>query len=285
MQKLEELIGQLLNNEAYQMKVRKAGVFRFPIHYRYQPHRHVEYEINYVSSGNCVMHFGEEYVPLRQGACIIIPPYYEHGFIVDLKGGCKITQVEMQIDMPKDSVEPFTYCNGEQPYYVIHNCEDVVTFIEQIAKLYRHEWKNSYTELQLRLAMLQLLIALGHHTDKLDQQLNSIQNEKILWVLNFIHAHYDENIQIEAIAKQAGMSSRYLRKYFAEVVGMSCIEYITILRINKAKELFWETNKNVTEVAMAVGYGSSQYFCRVFRKQVGLTPKEYKTSWKEEQVL
>ena len=88
-------------------------------------------------------------------------------------------------------------------------------------------------------------------------------------------------MQIEDLAARQGISSRFLRRYFTQEIGMSCLDYIQALRLNKAKELLWETSKSVTEIALETGYGTPQYFSRIFRPESGMTPSEYRRSWKE----
>ncbi len=58
------------------------------------------------------------------------------------------------------------------------------------------------------------------------------------------------------------------------------MQYITLLRIGKAKEMLWNTDKSITEIAMSIGFNSSQYFSRVFKNYVGVTPGEYRDSWR-----
>ena len=72
-----------------------------------------------------------------------------------------------------------------------------------------------------------------------------------------------------------------MRKYFSEVMGKTCVEYITELRMEKAKHLLWETNKTILEIAMETGYENAQYFSRVFQKMEGIPPKKYRMLWRE----
>lgn len=99
--------------------------------------------------------------------------------------------------------------------------------------------------------------------------------------MKYLQEHYSETVQIEELAKKWGISSRYIRKYFSEEIGMSCIAYITVMRLNRAKELLWETTKNITDIAMEIGYSTPQYFCRIFKQEVGMSPSAYRASWKE----
>lgn len=59
--------------------------------------------------------------------------------------------------------------------------------------------------------------------------------------------------------------------------------YICTLRLGKAKELLWFSSKSVTEIAMDTGFGSSQYFCRVFQKHEHMSPMEYRNLWKKQE--
>ena len=63
---------------------------------------------------------------------------------------------------------------------------------------------------------------------------------------------------------------------------MGCQTFINSLRINREKELLWFTQKTVTEIAYEAGFGSSQYFCRVFMQYTQTTPLEYRNLWKHQ---
>ena len=61
---------------------------------------------------------------------------------------------------------------------------------------------------------------------------------------------------------------------------MSCTEYITMLRMEKSKEMLWNTDRSITDIAMTMGYSSSQYFSNVFRDYTGMTPGKFRGSWR-----
>lgn len=63
---------------------------------------------------------------------------------------------------------------------------------------------------------------------------------------------------------------------FKSIMKITPMQYIMSLRITAAKGYFDSTNKNITEVASAVGYDNSLYFSRVFKKYTGYSPSEYK---------
>lgn len=273
-------VQQLLENDNSKIEVRKSGTYRFLPSYRYEAHRHIEYEINYVLQGKCMMIFDTEYVPLKAGECIVINPFQNHGFLVDAKSGCKIQQTEMSICIPEDMKETFPFCEKESEYQVLKNCEDLVPVMEQVSRICRCD-KEDYGTTLLHLAVLQLVVTLGYHGKKTRITEAGVRNEKIRDILKFIQEHYQESLQIEELAVSRGISSRFLRKYFTEEIGMSCLDYIQVLRLNKAKELLWETDKSITEIALETGYGTPQYFSRIFRAEIGMTPSKYRSSWRE----
>ena len=72
------------------------------------------------------------------------------------------------------------------------------------------------------------------------------------------------------------MSSYYFSKLFKEVSGYNFIEYVTNMRIDRAKELLSDGRLSMKEICMEVGYGDPNYFSRIFKKCVGVTPTEFR---------
>ena len=72
------------------------------------------------------------------------------------------------------------------------------------------------------------------------------------------------------------ISPYYFSKLFKEETGGNFIDYVTAIRMEKAKELLSSTDKSMKEICSAVGYQDPNYFSRSFKKNVGVTPTEYK---------
>lgn len=108
-------------------------------------------------------------------------------------------------------------------------------------------------------------------TKREEQAANLIHKAKI-----YIDDHFDEDITLDDISRQINISPYYFSKLFKEEVGQSFIEYITGLRMDKAKILLATTNKSMKEICSAIGYADPNYFSRTFKKNVGVTPTEYK---------
>ncbi|MGE6629212.1 AraC family transcriptional regulator [Bacillus sp. NPDC077027] len=104
---------------------------------------------------------------------------------------------------------------------------------------------------------------------------NKSQTLLVERVRQTLHERYMEDISLEICADQEGTSTYTLSKAFKQVTEKNFIEYLTALRIEKAKELLLHTDKKIHDVSEEVGYRHS-YFNRIFKKQVGMPPGVYR---------
>jgi AraC-like DNA-binding protein len=91
----------------------------------------------------------------------------------------------------------------------------------------------------------------------------------------YIQQHYMDNISLDSCAGYTGTSPFLLSKSFKRVTGINFIDYLTELRLDKAKELLRDTDLKMNDVAQQVGYQQS-YFNRIFKKQEDITPTRYR---------
>ncbi len=108
--------------------------------------------------------------------------------------------------------------------------------------------------------------------DMMENRLNSL----ILMAVNYIKENYRKEIALEDISREVNISPHYFSKLFKEQVGENFIDYITSLRIQKAKEHLAENRLSVKEICFDIGYTDPNYFSRLFKRVVGITPTEYK---------
>lgn len=95
-------------------------------------------------------------------------------------------------------------------------------------------------------------------------------------VLRYVDAHYDEDITLEEAAGIMSLSPQYFSRIFKEQSGSTFVDYLTNVRMRKAKEWLVYSSDTVQEICFKVGYKDPNYFARVFKKTVGVTPKQYK---------
>lgn len=105
---------------------------------------------------------------------------------------------------------------------------------------------------------------------------SSSENQRIVrQAMAYIHAHYAEPIALRDVAAHVGLSERHLTRCFRQEVGMTLNAYLNRYRLRQARALLEAGDKSITEVALAAGFSSSSYFARIFREEMGVSPRSY----------
>ncbi|GEM_PF-4130320 len=94
-------------------------------------------------------------------------------------------------------------------------------------------------------------------------------------IKDYLNLHYGSKLTLADMGKEVNVSPFLLQRRFKEAYGLSPAEYLTVIRMNRAKELLRETDRSIAEVAAAVGAEES-YFIACFKKNQGVTPAEYR---------
>jgi len=92
----------------------------------------------------------------------------------------------------------------------------------------------------------------------------------------WLEHHYMENVSIDTVAESMGISSFYFSRLFRASYNQTFLEYLTNYRIQRACQLLVSTEISVREIATSVGYSDAGYFSKIFRRQIGKTPSEYR---------
>jgi two-component system response regulator YesN len=96
-------------------------------------------------------------------------------------------------------------------------------------------------------------------------------------VIEHICRNFNKNITLESVADEIGLTPQYLSKIFKEKFGINFIDFITQKRMEYAEKLLRESGKNIKEIGKLAGYEDSNYFCKIFKKEMGTSPKQFRT--------
>lgn len=116
----------------------------------------------------------------------------------------------------------------------------------------------------------------GEFADRVKEALQPHDHAAILKVQNMITEKYMEQISVISLADMVNLTPAYLCVLFKQKYGMTINEYMTRIRMARAKELLEKTQLHLYEICYQVGYLSPAYFSRLFKKYTGQTPKEWR---------
>ncbi len=129
-------------------------------------------------------------------------------------------------------------------------------------------------------AMLRLLAIFAQHLAVVGNQIlvqqRNAEPPAVVRAKQFIAEHQDETLSLGQVARAVNTSSFYFCKLFKKATGLNFTDYVSRVRIEKAKNLLLNPNHRISEVAFEVGFQSLTHFNRVFRKVVGESPTEYR---------
>ncbi len=105
---------------------------------------------------------------------------------------------------------------------------------------------------------------------------HSRTNETVAKILNYLGDNFHENITLEALSKEIGLSTFRIAHLVKEVTGKTVLQHVHQLRVQEAQRLLEQSDMNCTDIAYETGFGDQSYFIKQFRKWMGITPARYR---------
>ena len=152
------------------------------------------------------------------------------------------------------------------------------TCLLYIAPLYLYE-ENSAGEFKLESSCK------PNWTNSFNEFLKNYLSDNPREILNYIYAilycpiyreNYKEDISLSSAADKANISSVYLSRLFKKEEGINFLDYLNQYRIDEAKKMLKDVQYNILDVADESGFNNTRYFSKIFKKNVGITPSEYR---------
>ena len=246
--------------------------------------------IYYVLEGEAIIHLAEHNVRLLPRHLYFIPAYtvhsYEcHGLFVHyylhvyegFKNEMNLQEVyELPIEVEGSEVAAQLFehlCNRLPEARLPHsdpNSYDTSAQTSDYVQRYRD--MALWEKMELRGAMLMIM---SHFIRQAKPRVWT-QDERMKRVLEYVHSHISDSINIEQLADVACITKPYFIRLFKHEFGFPPVQYINRKKVERAQLLLFTTDKAVKEVAFILGFSDQNYFIRLFRKLTGITPQEYR---------
>lgn len=260
-----------------------------PDHRNISWHWHNSLEFSYVSKGTVCCEIGGKKIRLEQGDGIFINSGILHCFMLQEASVLKNIFFEPEFLAPSDSR---MYLNSVLPYlqsglqYSVFRAENEREnqLISQIKKccvnLETENAENPNRYFELFSDVVMLWRGFVEHC-KAETVVSakpgwSFTQNRVRKMLQYIYYHYGEKIGLAEIAAAANVSQREALRCFSEFIGISPVQYLNGYRLKCAEQLLRKTAKTISDIALETGYDNPGYFCKVFKKNYGLSPLQYR---------
>ena len=213
------------------------------------------------SSGKTSYDIGGKRFFADKDRIMFIPKDAEYEMYIEKEGDC--TVLELQID----NVEKYNACElftgGDKE--VFDTVKNIFHYWTLRGPAFRSKCLSELYGLLTQISSIQSF------SDTLAGKYGLIHRS-----VKYIEGNYNrQDLYTPMLADMSGMGETYYRSIFVAVFGVAPTRYIQQYRVNKAKELLIRSDASVEDIATAVGFANSSYFCKVFKSLTGLTPSEY----------
>ena len=150
---------------------------------------------------------------------------------------------------------------------------EVGELLRTLLRLYKRPYDHT-TDVYAESVLMELIAAFLKTTAPQRRYSPYVQD-----AVSFLHQNYRQTLSLEQIAEAVHISKFYLHRTFKQETGLTPVEYLQRLRLQKAKELLQNTNLSQEQICEATGLYNSSYLCKLFRKYENQTPDTYRKTW------
>lgn len=243
------------------------------------PHLHNSIEFIYVTEGTLELGMGQELFHMEEGDFAVIFPDVIHHYQVFSPGVNKACYLWAQPSLGEQFVSTMQkYCPLDPVIKKDQVSPDIVNAILCLRENQSLKKRDSIVE----QAYVQILLARSIACFTLTEKKNVESNDIIYQTVSYIAKHYKEEISLETMAKDLGISKYALSRVFSGTFHCNFKQYLNEQRLNYVCVHLECTDKSITDICLDAGFESPRTFNRVFREKYKMTPREYRNFYREQ---
>ncbi|EOI55465.1 AraC family transcriptional regulator [Enterococcus gilvus] len=241
--------------------------------HKYGPTTRSGYMLHYVYSGEgCFSSEGRHY-SLKKGDFFFIKPDNIVSYQASKDNPWTYYSIGFRGDLVKSYLER-TAINSYHPIFSIYDGGDIIK--DKISEIFEISLISEHNDLLLNAKLLEIFFYLSERYPVEKGKIAPTKNVLLTKALQLMRNNLEDNLRINEIAESLNIDRSYLHRIFKDYFNLSPKEYLTTLRLNKAKELLVQSDYPINVVSQSVGIEDAQNFSKLFKAKEGLSPREYR---------
>ncbi len=244
-------------------------------------HHHIEYEIFYVTLGECIFAIEENEYHIKKGDIIFVEPGVNH-YTKPVSTDSEFHYYALSFDASVLGLENDTCRQIFDKMCVKRFLSIPKEYIQKFENVINEQKKGAFGhQLKIKALLFELLtyILETHQYVEISPEIkirkNTTSNSVIQTALLYIREHYRENISLEDLLELTSYSKSHFIRLFKTATGMNYTDYVNKYRIEKSCLDLIYSDKNITQIATENGFNNIQYFSKIFKLYMKCTPKQY----------
>lgn len=245
----------------------------------FRPRGRLDFQLLYVASGKTHFYFEEgKDTVVSAGNMVLYRPKEPQKYVYYGSEQVEVYWVHFTGSNVRNILKSYGITNDMRVIPAGTLLEYSRIFKQMIQEL--QQCRAGYEEL-LAMLLRQIFIIISRQMTKERTLKSDYLDTEMELALEYFNINYNKDLNIDDYAASRGMSVSWFIRTFKQYAGTTPMQYIVALRITNAQMLLETTNYNVTEIGNFVGYDNPLYFSRIFKKQKGFSPSEYRKQLKK----
>lgn len=236
-------------------------------------HLHDYFELEIIISGTGQHNLNGTVYPVGPGTVYLITPIDFHSIVPD--GSLRLYNISFDETILSPALW-MRFLNRREN--LIFSDADGAGHLCHLARKLADECEGSDCyALQARKNLLELLLfAIARSSGGESGGLPALNSGNVQNSIQYLFQHFRDDITLEEVASQSGYTANYFSYLFHQISGQKYVDFLTRLRLNYAKTMLLNSDESIARIADASGFSSQSNFFRSFRKELGLSPVEYR---------
>ncbi len=252
----------------------------------FRPHSHVQFEISLIEEGSAIYTVGKREYKMTKGSMFVFCSNEQHCITDIAVGGLKLINLQFEprylwgnsVDsLSEQSVSIcFTHNKAFENKIEPDMANAMREYFLNIKNELIREDREYHLNIKSYLNLMLVTLIRDFNYAKNDTSLSRDKLRAFSIGVKYIDKHLNEKISLNELSKAANMNPNYFCTLFHSVSGTTVIDYINIKRIDNAKYLLYNENKNILEIALESGFNNTAHFNKIFKRHTGMTPRDYR---------